>query len=228
MQQNKIYDLPTRLLHIFFGVFFVGAYYIGNTIDDEELNFAYHSIIGILLFSVVILRIIWGIIGTRYALFKHFPLNLKNLPVYFKSLKSKETYSWIGHNPASAWGGILMYMIALIMGITGILMITQNGSDFIEETHEILANVFLVLVITHLLGLIIHSLKYKDKLAYSMVTGLKTNITIEQAITSNRNIIAVIFFLTISFIGITLLSNLDYPNGELNLFGRKFLLIDKD
>ena len=47
------------------------------------------------------------------------------------------------------------------------------GEDVIEEMHEILANLVLILVILHILGVVIASVSHRENLVGAMVTGNK-------------------------------------------------------
>ena len=106
MQKVKVYDLPTRVFHLFFGVLFATSFLIGKFIDDESAIYAYHMLSGLMMVFMVILRIIWGIIGSKYAKFSSFKLNPKDLVKYFKNVLSGKTKRELGHNPASSFAAM--------------------------------------------------------------------------------------------------------------------------
>ena len=67
-RSTLVYDFPTRLFHVLFGGLFITAFTIAN-VAEESPAFPYHMLAGALLAALVILRVIWGIAGTRYARF---------------------------------------------------------------------------------------------------------------------------------------------------------------
>jgi cytochrome b len=81
----------------------------------------------------------------------------------------------MGHNPAGA--AMVIALLVLLAGLctTGFAMTTDAywGSKTLEEIHETLANVTLVLVGLHVLGVIVASIEHGESLVKAMVTGRK-------------------------------------------------------
>src|SRR5689334_6459120 len=148
-RSTLVYDLPTRLFHILFGGLFITAFTIAN-VAEESPAFPYHMLAGALLAALVILRVIWGIAGTRYARFSSFELKPATLIDYFKHIVSGRTRTWAGHNPASSWAAVIMIGLAAGLAVTGVLMI--NGGERYEDLHELLANAFLATALLHVAG----------------------------------------------------------------------------
>ncbi len=124
MKSSLVYDLPTRLFHWIFSALFIISFTIGKFVDDESLLFSYHMISGLLLGSLVILRIIWGMAGTKHARFSGFALNPIDLRNYLVGIVSGSKKRWAGHNPASSWAALSMLIFALGLVTTGFLMTT--------------------------------------------------------------------------------------------------------
>lgn len=219
MRKSLAYDLPTRLFHWIFAGLFVSAFFIAKTIDDDSPTYAYHMLLGITLAFTAALRIVWGIVGTRYARFSSFRVSPRDLIEYFSSLLSNKTARELGHNPASSWTAIAMLFFTFGLAFTGIQMALGNNKEFFEEIHELFANAFLITVIAHIGGVILHTLRHRDPIALSMVTGLKTSDGDEQEIQSSRPFIAVLFLILIASFGVNLVKNYDSMTQKLSAFG---------
>lgn len=175
MQKAKVYDLPTRLFHGLFAVLFVTAFAIAKQVDDESPWFSQHMLLGLTLFVVATLRIVWGVVGSRYARFSSFPLNPMALVEYFRDILSGQGRRYFGHNPASAWAALAMIGLSLGLGLTGYLMSTGAKEDF-EDVHELMANAFAFVVVAHIAGVILHGLRHQDGIAFSMIHGQKDSV----------------------------------------------------
>lgn len=224
MNRQLIYDLPLRLYHFIFAALFSIAFLISNTIDDDSALFSLHMLAGIALTFVVLQRIVWGFIGTRYSRFSELPLNPSQLIAYFGGVFTGGARKWAGHNPASAWAGLTMMILALALGLTGYLMSTGCDSDFVEDSHELLANGFLAVVILHLAGLALHTMKHRDNIGLSMLDGHKSELPPEVAIASPQKLSGIIFLsVFLLFVG-ALFRGYDSNTKTLDLFGTSISL----
>ena len=219
MRRVLVYDLPTRLFHWLFAGFFITAFAIANLVDDDSARFSLHMLAGLGMVFVVALRIVWSLFGSRHARLGDLALNPVHLITYFKSMFSSGSRRWIGHNPASSWAAAAMVSLAVGLGITGYLMATGAETDWIEETHEFMANAFLVVVLLHIAGVVAHVLRHHDHLESSMVTGRK------QALVENQEPVRAFPVAGLAFILLTglfmgyVLQHYDAQARTLGLFG---------
>jgi cytochrome b len=188
-QRTLVYDAPTRVFHWLFAGLFITAYTIAS-LAEHSPEFPLHMLAGLLLTGLVVLRLLWGLAGTRHARFTSFALRPGDLLDYFRGIFTGASRRWAGHNPASSWSALLMIGFAAGLAITGLLMTTRGGSEAYEEVHELLANSFLVVALLHVAGVILHSARYRDGFALSMVDGSKQEVPEEARIPGSRPIAA--------------------------------------
>lgn len=224
MKKNLVYDLPIRIFHWLFAGIFVTSFLIAKFVDSESDLYPYHMILGLLLASAVILRILWGIFGSTYARFSSFDLNPKNLITYLQNLPKKNKVKFVGHNPASSYVAILMMICSLGLAFTGYQMAAGNNKDFYEDIHELLANLFLALAILHIIGIIFHTIKYKDLIGLSMLNGTKETDDKYLGIKNGHPLVALIFVLVIIGVGFNLLKNYNSKTRVLTLMGNSLTL----
>jgi len=223
MRNKLVYDLPLRLFHWVFATLFVMAFLIAKTVDDNLVIFSYHMLAGLLLGFVVLLRIVWGFVGPKHSRFSGFVLHPRELVLYFVGIFSGDKRKWSGHNPASSWASLLMFVLALGLGLTGYLMAKGQKETF-EDIHELLSNGFLVVVLMHIAGLILHVFRHQDKIIFSMIDGAKEGIPSNETIQSSRPLIAVLFVVIAVTFAFHLANNFTSQSRTLNLFGTQLQL----
>ena len=80
-----------------------------------------------------------------------------------------------GHNPAGAV--MILLLMALLAGIslTGWMLTLDAyfGEEWLEDLHGALANALLILVVLHVAAAIYESLRHRENLVWSMITGYK-------------------------------------------------------
>lgn len=144
-------------------------------VEDGE---ALHEIIGYVVAAVLLVRVIWGFIGTRYARFAEFVPGPRRLGRYLSALAKGREPRMLGHNPA---GAVMMLALMALLAATcasGWMMGLDAfwGEDWLEETHEWLANSILVLALLHAAAAIIEGHRHRENLVLSMVTGRKRRV----------------------------------------------------
>lgn len=219
MKKTKVYDLPTRVFHWLFAGLFLTAIFIAKVLDDDSPVYPYHMMAGLMLGGIVMLRLIWAVMGTRYAKFTSFDLRPSHLIRYFSHLFRRAGPSPLGHNPASSWSALIMMFLALGLAVSGILMTTGGDKESLEEVHELFGNIFLLVVIAHIGGIVLHSLSHGDSIALSMINGNKASVPGGIGIQKTYASVALIFIALVASFGFYLARNFDTQSQTLSLLG---------
>jgi len=178
-----VWDLPTRLFHWLFAGSFVVAYF---TAESDSL-FALHVFAGLLMLVLIAYRLVWGLVGSRYARFSSFLFSPAAAVRYaFAALKGQATRH-IGHNPLGSWAIYAMILLGAGSAATGLA--TLLTGEVFKEVHEVLANGMLAVVVIHLIGVALASLVHKENLPRAMVNGHKEG-PVEEGIRSPRYLAA--------------------------------------
>lgn len=131
----------------------------------------------------MVIRLLWGLIGTRYARFSSFFPTPTRLKRHVSALSVRRTdEQHLGHNPLAAIMILSLWAVIIGLGITGYLMESAffsntellGNEDLLEDAHELLANSLYLLVPLHVIAAIVMSYWQRQNLIKSMVTGKKT------------------------------------------------------
>jgi len=194
-QRIKVWDIAVRIFHWSLVAAFVIAYLSG-----EELE-RLHEIAGYVVLGLVAFRIVWGLIGPKYARFSNFIYGPAKAIEYLKGMLAGRPEHYVGHNPAGGYMIVMLLVGLLLTGWSGIeaqepaaggiassSVISmayadgweehehgegREGDEFWEEIHEFFANFMLLLIAVHLGGVFVGSLVHRENLVRAMVTGYK-------------------------------------------------------
>lgn len=185
--ENKTYvwSFLGRLNHWLLVISFF-ACYISSFYENLLLL---HVSLGFFVFGMLLKKIVWGLIGPKYARWSDYKFALADLKLYFK-IKIENRYREIeaGHNPASSWFAFLITWIGIFCCITGLILYgIQEGNGILsflnkkyyslmylyEDIHIILVYVLLVMIFFHISGVLIEQFYHKTNIIMAMVTGYK-------------------------------------------------------
>ena len=185
-QKIRIWDAPVRVFHWLLVLSFAGAYL---TAESERWRLV-HVTLGYTLGGLLMFRLVWGVIGTRYARFGNFVRGPAAVLQYLNSLKAQQPEHHLGHNPAGAVAIVLLMLLGMGIVATGYVTYNDLGPGWVGEVHDLLANAMVVVIIGHLVGVVTASLQHKENLVRSMVTGFKTGAP-DQGIRRTWTVVAV-------------------------------------
>jgi cytochrome b len=188
----KVWDLFVRIFHWSLVAAFFIAYFTG----DEIL--AAHVWAGYAIGGLIILRVIWGFIGSRHARFSDFIYRPGATLGYLRDLVSFRARRYLGHSPAggamivvlllglsvSVGTGLVLYALQENAGPLAGIVTAGNGTiappgaakeiaEGWEDVHEVVANVLLVLIGLHVVSVILASFAHHENLVRAMITGRK-------------------------------------------------------
>lgn len=168
-QRILVWDVPTRLFHWLVAFSFAGAFLTAETERLRDL----HVLLGYTFAGLIGFRLLWGLIGTRYARFKSFRFRWSELRGYVASLFTRSPRHYLGHNPAGAVSIFALIGLGIIVAATGLAAYNDYGGEWLEELHEGAANAMLVVVFVHIAGVVVSSLLHRENLVRSMINGRK-------------------------------------------------------
>lgn len=183
--QVLVWDLPVRLFHAMLALSFAGAWLTADSERWRDLHIALGYTAGVL----VVLRIAWGVVGTRYARFASFVRGPRRVVAYVRSLASGRPEHVVGHNPAGGWAILALLAATLAIVATGLAVEADAGPKALEDVHEALATAMLALVGLHVAGVLVGSLAHRENLVRAMVTGRKRGAPAD-AIRRPRRVVA--------------------------------------
>jgi cytochrome b len=189
-ERIKVWDIVVRSFHWCLVVSFGFCYLTG---DDFELLHAYLGY-GILMLLGV--RVVWGVVGTKYARFSNFIYGWKSLREYVRGLMILRPQSYLGHNPLGGWMVVLLLLLLLFTCWTGLEAYGEEGygpfaqqssaahdpnesrdddsaSELWSELHEVLADITLFLIFVHIAGVVVSSILHRENLVRAMWSGYK-------------------------------------------------------
>jgi len=190
-----IWDRFVRVFHWTLAAAFCVAYASG------EENASVHAYAGYLVLGLVASRIVWGLLGPRHARFASFVRGPAAVLGYLRGLAGHAPLErHLGHNPAGGWmvlallacltlttvSGVVVYGIeghgplaSLAAGTTAAETHTRAAhrddaaEEVWEEIHEAAANLTLGLVLLHVGGVAVSSLRHRENLVRAMFSGYK-------------------------------------------------------
>ena len=200
LAEQKIWDLPTRVFHWFLVLCFAGAWL---TAESERTQLL-HLTLGYCAGALVLWRVVWGVAGSRYALFSEFVRSpaaaLRYLQAYLPGSTLAAPRRYLGHNPAGGWAVLGLLALMLLAVLSGWWAYQVGAPDMAGEAHEVLSHALLILIALHVLAVVATGFKHRENLVRAMWTGRK-RANPEQAIRSSHVLIGLVLFAAVTWLG---------------------------
>ena len=213
-EKSLVWDLPLRLFHWSIVILVVFSWY---SVEIEE-NLDWHFISGYCVLALLLFRLTWGFIGTRYARFKNMLFSPTSILRYFRSLFSRQTEHHTGHNPAGSLSVFALLTLMLVQAGTGLFAndedyyfgplsdyVSIKTADWLTEIHHLNFNILTGFIVLHVLAILFYRIFKKEKLLMAMITGKKTGTVARGDEIQHSKLLAALLTLIVSTSAVCLL-----------------------
>lgn len=169
LPQVRVWDRFVRLFHWVLVISFFGAYFSTESIGWVHKSFGYATV------ALVAARVVWGFIGSQHARFSNFVPSPNALYQYAAALLRQQEPRHLGHNPAGSLMILFLLGMVTVIGVTGWMLTLDAfwGNGTVENLHVISVDATLVAIAIHVGANLYASVRHRENLIASMVTGNK-------------------------------------------------------
>lgn len=179
------WDLPTRLFKWAL-VVTVAVAWASDKIGGG--NAAVHVMNGRIVLTLVLFRVLWGLVGGSTARFSSFVAGPRTSISYGLALLRGREGHYLGHNPLGGWMVVALLVICGAMAITGLYNadvdrmiiegpLAKTVSDatvtLAHKLHHKIFDVLMICTVLHVAAVVFHAVVKKERLVPAMVTGKK-------------------------------------------------------
>ncbi len=167
-QTVRVWDPVVRLFHWSLAFAFFANYFV------TEEGESWHRWIGYYAVTWIVVRTVWGFVGRGAARWSDFWPTPARVVAHLRALRAGRDVHRLGHSPLGALVMILMMTAMFGLGVTGYMLEEIDmfwGEEWLEEVHAWIANGLAGLVGLHVLAALVESIRLRDNLPLSMITG---------------------------------------------------------
>jgi cytochrome b len=179
MYKIRVWDLPIRFFHWSLAILVTASIVTAQVGGNAQV---WHFRCGYAVMALLMFRLIWGVIGTRYARFSDFLAGPGRILTYLR-----KGMDYAGHNPLGSLSVLTMLAALAIQVGTGLfsnddifsegplaVFVSKDWSDKLTWLHtEVGALLIYVLIGLHIAAVLFYTLFKRQKLVSAMITGDK-------------------------------------------------------
>jgi cytochrome b len=170
-----VWDLPTRIAHWLLAALIAFSWW---SVKNHHTD--WHIWSGIALLTLLLFRLLWGLVGSSTARFAGFVRGPKAVLDYLRG-----KWTGIGHTPLGALSIIVLFAAVAVQVGLGLFaedpdglyagplaqLVSSNTSDTIRDIHEVNFYILLGLIVLHVAAIVYYRLVEGKKLTKPMITG---------------------------------------------------------
>ncbi|MGQ3675587.1 cytochrome b/b6 domain-containing protein [Xanthobacter sp. TB0139] len=177
----KVWDGPVRLFHWALVALVATAY-----ISAETGKLDLHFMVGYTILTLVLFRILWGLVGSDTARFTQFIKSPAAAFAHLGHVLRRQPEDETGHNPAGAFMVVALLALLLFQTITGLFsndglfeegplahLLGGGWSDTLTIWHGFSFDLIVIAVVAHVAAILLYAALLRQDLVRPMVTGWK-------------------------------------------------------
>ncbi len=114
----RVWDLPTRVFHWTLALAVV-LLVISGHVGGNAL--VWHMRLGLLVLSLLVFRLLWGLVGGRWSRFASFVRLPGTVWRYLRGPQRSDDHFEVGHNPLGAFSVLAMLALLMLQVATGLV-----------------------------------------------------------------------------------------------------------
>ena len=144
-------------------------------LSAETENYDVHRWLGYTIIVLVISRIAWGFLGSRHSRFSDFLVGPGAVLAYLRGRGGASA----GHNPLGGWSVLVLLFLLLAQAVSGLFntddvlvsgplyyAASTGFRDAMGQVHDMAFNGLVALICLHIVAVLYHQLRRKEKLLH--------------------------------------------------------------
>ncbi|HET6608558.1 MAG TPA: cytochrome b/b6 domain-containing protein [Rhodopila sp.] len=181
MRRIKVWDLPVRLFH-----WAIVALIFCAWATQEWDHMEWHVWTGYTILTLLLFRILWGLVGSETARFARFLRSPVTALVHLRHITRREADREVGHNAAGGWMVLLMLLLIAVQACTGLFanddgstegplmhFVSKDRSDWLSHIHALNFTLIEIVVALHVAAVLAYTVLKRQNLLGPMITGSK-------------------------------------------------------
>ena len=182
----RVWDLPTRLFHWII-VLLVALSYLSVSLAEVSYGWMQvHLISGYGVLTLLVFRLVWGILGSDTARFSKFLGSPLAGFRHLASFRARTPDDQVGHNEAGGWMVIAMLLLLAAQVGTGLFsnddaltegplaqFVSKAASNQAAGVHAILFKALLSFIVLHVAAIVAYAVVKRHDLVRPMFSGKK-------------------------------------------------------
>ena len=182
----RVWDFPTRLFHWTLVLLMLISWRTGET-GGEWLR--YHFWSGYAILTLVLFRIVWGVVGGTHARFGNFVRGIPSALHHVRELLRPGPTSDVGHNAVGGWMVVMLLLVLLVQTATGLFadddivttgplgdLVSSSARARLTTIHKYNFELIQILAGIHILAVLAFLVVKRQNLVGAMITGRKRGL----------------------------------------------------
>ncbi len=183
----QVWDGPIRIFHWVLVAAIAVAWFSAEQGSD---GFTVHRWAGYTILTLLVFRLLWGLVGSETARFSDFVRGPRTVLNYLRNWHRGAHASTLGHNPLGALAILAMLALIAVQAVTGLFadddvllsgpfagLVDGDTRSLLTTWHNVVFDGLLLLIALHIVVMGIYRVVRGENLVKPMITGYRVDET---------------------------------------------------